>query len=64
MIRIDSDTHFTPIDAFDSIDSQYADAAPRFVKLSTGRLRVIYPAREASVPEHIKSLRAKGLGTV
>src|ERR1051325_9123251 len=60
MIRIDSDTHFTPVDAFDSIDPKYAAAAPRFVQLASGRLRVVYPAREAFVPDHIKPLRAKG----
>ena len=50
MIRIDSDTHFTPIDAFDHVDPKYADAAPRLFELPSGRLRVTYPAREPFVP--------------
>jgi aminocarboxymuconate-semialdehyde decarboxylase len=60
MIRIDSDTHFTPLDAFDELDPKYAEIGPRFVKLSTGRYRAVYPAREAFVPEHIKPLRLNG----
>src|ERR1041384_7419320 len=60
MIRIDSDTHFTPVDAFDEIDSKYADVGPRLIKLASGRLRVLYPAREPFVPEHIKPLRVNG----
>ena len=50
MIRIDSDTHFTPIDAFDHVDPKYADAAPRLVELPSGRLRVTYPAPGAVCP--------------
>jgi aminocarboxymuconate-semialdehyde decarboxylase len=60
MIKIDSDTHFTPLDAFAEVDPKYADAGPRLVALPTGRLRVDYPAREPFVPEHIKPLRSKG----
>jgi aminocarboxymuconate-semialdehyde decarboxylase len=60
MIRIDSDTHFTPLDAFDEVDSKYADVGPRLVKLPTGRYRIVYPAREAFVPAHIKPLRQGG----
>ena len=60
MLRIDSDTHFTPRDAFDVIDPRYAEIAPRFVKLPTGRYQIVYKARETFVPEHIKPLRSKG----
>lgn len=60
MLRIDSDTHFTPLDAFDEVDPKYGDLAPRFVKLPTGRYRIDYKARERYVPEHIKPLRTKG----
>ncbi len=62
MIRIDSDTHFTPRDAFADVDSQYADVGPRLVQLPTGRYRFVYPAREPFVPAHIKPLRIKGHG--
>ncbi len=60
MIRIDSDTHFTPLDAFDEIDSQYADTGPRFERLPSGRYRVVHEARAPFVPEHIKPLRVNG----
>jgi aminocarboxymuconate-semialdehyde decarboxylase len=60
MIRIDSDTHFTPLDAFDEVDPKYAEIGPRLVELPTGRYRVVYPAREPFVPSHIKPLRLRG----
>ena len=60
MIRIDSDTHFTPLDAFNEVDPKYADIAPHFVKLPTGRYRVVHKARDAFVPQHIKPLRENG----
>jgi aminocarboxymuconate-semialdehyde decarboxylase len=62
MIRIDSDTHFTPLDAFDELDPKYAGSGPRIVELPTGRYRVVYPAREPFVPQHIKPLRQGGHG--
>ena len=40
MIRIDSDSHFTPLDAFDEVDPKYADMGPHVLKLPTGRYRV------------------------
>src|SRR5437016_5750890 len=60
MIRIDSDTHFTPLDAFDDLDPKYAEIGPHFVKLPTGNYRVVYKAREPFVPSHIKPLRENG----
>jgi len=45
MIRIDSDSHFTPLDAFDEVDPKYAEIGPHFEKLPSGRYRVIYKAR-------------------
>jgi aminocarboxymuconate-semialdehyde decarboxylase len=60
MIRIDSDTHFTPRDAFDEVDPKYADVGPHFEKLPSGRFKVIYKARDPFVPAHIKPLREKG----
>ncbi|MDH3446075.1 MAG: hypothetical protein OEN50_19280, partial [Deltaproteobacteria bacterium] len=60
MIRIDSDTHFTPLDAFDEIDPQYAEMGPRFERLPSGRFRVVHKARAPFVPEHIKPLRVNG----
>jgi predicted TIM-barrel fold metal-dependent hydrolase len=60
MIRIDSDSHFTPLDAFADLDPQYAEQGPRVVKLPTGRCRIDYPARAPFVPEHIKPLRVQG----
>jgi aminocarboxymuconate-semialdehyde decarboxylase len=60
MIRIDSDTHFTPLDAFADLDPKYADQGPRVVRLSTGQYRIDYPARAPFVPEHIKPLRVNG----
>ena len=60
MIRIDSDTHFTPLDAFDDVDAQYREAGPHFEKLPTGRYKVIHKARDPFVPAHIKPLREKG----
>jgi aminocarboxymuconate-semialdehyde decarboxylase len=60
MVRIDSDTHFTPLDAFAEVDAKYAEIGPRLVKLPEGRYRFVYPAREPFVPEHIKPLRVKG----
>lgn len=60
MIRIDSDTHFTPMDAFADVDPKYTEVGPRLVPLPTGRYRFDYPARAPFVPEHIKPLRTKG----
>jgi hypothetical protein len=45
MIRIDSDTHFTPLDAFTVLDPKYADQGPRVIALPTGRYPIDYPAR-------------------
>jgi len=60
MIRIDSDTHFTPLDAFADLDVKYAEQGPRVVALPTGRYRIDYPARAPHVPAHIKPLRING----
>jgi aminocarboxymuconate-semialdehyde decarboxylase len=60
MIRIDSDTHFTPLDAFADLDPKYADRGPRLVELPSERYRIDYPARAPFVPEHIKPLRVNG----
>ena len=60
MIRIDSDTHFTPLDAFADLDPQYAAVGPRVVALPSGRYRIDYPARAPLVPDHIKPLRVNG----
>lgn len=60
MIRIDSDTHFTPLDAFADLDPKFAEHGPRVVALPTGRYRIDYPARAPFVPEHIKPLRVNG----
>ena len=60
MIRIDSDTHFTPLDAFDEIDPRFAAIGPRFERLPSGRYRVVHEARAPFVPEHIKPLRLGG----
>src|SRR5690348_3778102 len=38
MIRIDSDTHFTPMDAFADLDPKYTEQGPRVVALPTGHL--------------------------
>src|SRR3954470_11052666 len=59
-IRIDSDTHFTPLDAFDAVQAQYPELAPRYVKLPNGRYRFDNPARAEFVPAHIKPLREGG----
>ena len=60
MIRIDSDTHFTPLDAFAELDPKYRHQGPRMVELPTGRCRIDYPARAPFVPAHIKPLRVGG----
>ena len=60
MIRIDSDTHFTPLDAFADLDPRYGAVGPRVVALPTGRYRIDYPARTQFVPNHIKPLRLNG----
>src|SRR5581483_3941853 len=60
MIRIDSDTHFTPLDAFADLDARYRDPGPRVVELAGGRCRIDYPARAQFVPAHIKPLRVGG----
>jgi aminocarboxymuconate-semialdehyde decarboxylase len=60
MIKIDSDTHFTPLDAFADLDPKYAAQGPSIVELPSGRLRIDYPARAPHVPEHIKPLRVSG----
>ena len=60
MIRIDSDSHFTPLDAFDNVDPKYAAMGPHFEHLPSGRFKVIYQARDPFVPSHIKPLREKG----
>ena len=60
MIRIDSDSHFTPLDAFVEVDPRYAEIGPHFELLPSGRYKVIYQARDSFVPQHIKPLREKG----
>lgn len=60
MIRIDSDTHFTPLDAFADLEPKYAEQGPRVVALPTGSYRIDYPARAPFVPSHIKPLRVNG----
>jgi aminocarboxymuconate-semialdehyde decarboxylase len=60
MVKIDSDTHFTPLDAFAEVDPKYAEQGPRVVALPNQRYRVDYPARAPRVPEHIKPLRLNG----
>lgn len=60
MIHIDSDTHFTPLDAFADLDPKYSEQGPRVVALPTGRYRIDYPARVPHVPAHIKPLRVNG----
>jgi hypothetical protein len=60
MIKIDSDTHFTPRDVFTQVDPKYAEIGPRFVELPNGRYLLDYKAREKFVPRHIKQLRLKG----
>ena len=60
MIRIDSDTHFTPLDAFDAVDTKYAGVAPRYITLPNGRYRSENRSREQFVPEHIRPLRETG----
>ena len=42
MIRIDSDSHFTPLDAFNEVDPRYAEIGPHFEILPSGRYKVIY----------------------
>jgi len=59
MIRIDSDTHFTPLDAFAGLHLKYAEQGPHVVALPTGRYRIDYPARAPYVPARIKPLRVK-----
>jgi len=44
-VRIDSDTHFTLLDAFDAVQAQYPGQVLRFVKLLSGRYRLDNPAR-------------------
>jgi aminocarboxymuconate-semialdehyde decarboxylase len=60
MIRIDSDSHFTALDAFDAVNAKYAGMAPRYFRLSTGRYRLENRSREKFVPAHIKPLREAG----
>ena len=61
MIRIDSDSHFTPLDAFEDLDPKYAETGPHFELLPSARYKVIYKARDPFVPQHIKALREKGM---
>ena len=44
MIRIDSDSHFTPLDAFNEVDPKYVEIGPHFEILPSGRYKVIYKA--------------------
>lgn len=60
MVKIDSDTHFTPLNAFADLNPKYAEHGPRVVALPTSRYRIDYPARERFVPVHIKPLRVNG----
>lgn len=60
MKRIDSDTYFTPLDAFAKVDPKYRASGPRFVELPNGRYFFDYPARAPLVPQHIKKIRLKG----
>lgn len=57
MIRIDSDTHFTPLDAFADLDPKFREQGPRLVELGDARYRIDYSARAPFVPAHIKPLR-------
>ena len=55
MIRIDSDSHFTPLDAFDEVDPRYLEIGPHFEILPSGRYKVIYHAKRIAR----ESLRSK-----
>jgi len=60
MIRIDADTHFTPLDAFDEVDPRYADSAPHFIKLPSGNYLVENKSRAHSIPQHLRGRRNLG----
>jgi hypothetical protein len=58
MIRIDSDTHFTPLDAFAGLDLKYAEQGPHVVALPTGRYRIDLPgARTVRASAHQTAAR-------
>jgi len=59
MIRIDSDSHFTPLDAFAEVDSRYAEIGPHFEILPSGRYKVIYPATDPFVPPTYQAIARK-----
>ncbi len=60
MLKIDTDTHFTPLDAFDEVDPAYADVGPHFVKLPDGKFRIINKSRDQIRPDHLKPVRHVG----
>jgi aminocarboxymuconate-semialdehyde decarboxylase len=60
MLKIDTDTHFTPIDAFDAVDPAYTGIAPHFVKLPDGKVRVVNDSRDKIRPEHLRPIRQAG----
>ncbi len=59
MIRIDSDSHFTPLDAFNAVDPNYGEIGPHFEILPSGRYKVIYQARDSFVPQHLSRCAKK-----
>ena len=60
MVRIDSDTHFTPLDAFADLDPNMPSRVRASSPYRRGRFRIDYPARAPFVPAHIKPLRVNG----
>ncbi len=55
MIRIDSDTHFTLLEAFADLDPKYAGQGPHVAALPSGHYRIDYSARAPFAPAHIKA---------
>lgn len=50
-IKIDSDSHFSPYDAFDDVDPKFHGRAPRFLRDALGRSGVVYKARTEKLPD-------------
>lgn len=60
MLKIDTDTHFTPIDAFNEVDPAFREVGPHFVKLPNDKYRIVNKSRDSIRPDHLKPVRHVG----
>lgn len=50
-IKVDCDSHFLPLDAFNEVDPRFGDRGPRFVYIGPDRDLVVYKERAEIIPD-------------